>query len=325
MPRAIALAILLVAGALQPMPAASDEGVPVAEGTFTGSDGNRLYYRKVGSGEPTIVYLHGGPANIADGGYALDRMARGRTWIALQQRSGGRSELVWDEKRLTFDHYVADLEALRIHFGLERMMLAGNSFGGMVAAAYAAQYPNRVSRLMLWSPGPPNTQYRLQRRAASDAFFSADEQKRLAEIAKARSAAASETDARALCREFIQLFFRFYVSDTTKIRELDGNCSGSADSLRHEQLAMRAASAGDYDLLTGSTAIAAPTLVLEGADTRVPLDATRAWARAIPGARLLLIPHANHMLYLEGGDAFFGAVETFLGGDWPAGAEEVRD
>jgi pimeloyl-ACP methyl ester carboxylesterase len=69
----------------------------VEEGLFPGADGVKLFYRKVGTGPETAVYLHGGPLNLADGGYALDALAEGRTLIAFQQRSGGRSQLVGDK------------------------------------------------------------------------------------------------------------------------------------------------------------------------------------------------------------------------------------
>jgi len=69
----------------------------VEEGLFPGADGVKLIYRKVGTGLETAVYLHGGPLNLADGGYALDALAEGRTLIAFQQRSGGRSQLVGDK------------------------------------------------------------------------------------------------------------------------------------------------------------------------------------------------------------------------------------
>ena len=99
------------------------------EGYFTGSDGNRLFYRKLGAGQPTLVYLHGGPINMNDGGYEIEHLGRGRTLIVIDQRSGGRSELVQDKERLAFPRYVDDVEALRAHFGLQKMVLAGQSLG----------------------------------------------------------------------------------------------------------------------------------------------------------------------------------------------------
>src|SRR4029077_2385294 len=47
--------------------------------------------------------------------------------------------------------YVGDLDELRAHLGLERMLLLGHSHGGVVAAAYAAAHSERVEKLVLAS------------------------------------------------------------------------------------------------------------------------------------------------------------------------------
>src|SRR2546425_2098836 len=86
-------------------------------------DGVRLYTRRVGSGPP-VVALHGGPGAHHD--YLLpqyDRLARGRALLYYDQRGGGRSPVArvavgWREQ-------VADLDALRAHWGLERLALLG--------------------------------------------------------------------------------------------------------------------------------------------------------------------------------------------------------
>ena len=45
--------------------------------------------------------------------------------------------------------YVADLEELRVELGVDTIDLLGFSHGGLVAAAYAAERPSRVRRLVL--------------------------------------------------------------------------------------------------------------------------------------------------------------------------------
>src|SRR2546425_5870000 len=86
-------------------------------------DGVRLFTRRVGDG-PAVVVLHGGPGAHHD--YLLpqyDRLARGRALLYYDQRGGGRSPVArvavgWREQ-------VADLDALRAHWGLERLALLG--------------------------------------------------------------------------------------------------------------------------------------------------------------------------------------------------------
>jgi len=71
-------------------------------------------------------------------------------------------------------------------------------------------------------------------------------------------------------------------------------------------------SLGNWDFRPLLARIEAAALVVEGDKSNVPLEATRAWAAALPNSRLLLIPNAGHVHFIEQPDAFFKAVETFL-------------
>src|SRR5262249_34188061 len=105
--------------------------LPAQEGYFPGADHARLFYRVVGKGSRTIVFVHGGPGlGIDDGGYDLEAIAaKGFRFIMYNQRGGGRSELVTDKSKLGIDSYVRDLESLRHYFGLQKMNLIGLSWG----------------------------------------------------------------------------------------------------------------------------------------------------------------------------------------------------
>src|SRR5687768_18224266 len=71
----------------------------------------------------------------------MEPLARGRRVIYYDQRGNGRSQLVESDEGLALERHIADLEALRRHFRLERMTLLGNSWGGLLISAYAAAYP----------------------------------------------------------------------------------------------------------------------------------------------------------------------------------------
>jgi proline iminopeptidase len=79
----------------------------VVEGYFNGADGVRLFYRKVGTGPKTVVFLHGGPGlGIGDGGYDMEPLARKRVLLMFDQRGSGRSEVVTDPRLLSVEHLV---------------------------------------------------------------------------------------------------------------------------------------------------------------------------------------------------------------------------
>src|SRR5690348_18425423 len=99
--------------------------------TLVQLNGVRLYTRHVGNG-PSVVVLHGGPGAQHD--YLLpqyDRLAEGRTLLYYDQRGGGRSPVPRDVA-VGWREHVADLEALRDYWQLERLTLLGYSWGGLL-------------------------------------------------------------------------------------------------------------------------------------------------------------------------------------------------
>src|SRR2546430_17677483 len=115
--------------------------------TTVGLNGVGSYRRRVGDGPPPVVVLHGGPGAHHD--YLLpqyDRLAHGRTLLYYDQRGGGRSPVPRDTP-VGWREHVADLEALRDHWGLDRVALLRYSLGRPVAPLLALAHPARIDRL----------------------------------------------------------------------------------------------------------------------------------------------------------------------------------
>ena len=83
--------------------------------------------------------------------YCLDLMGMGRS---------SRPEFTAKGREETEHFFVWPLEQCRIKLGLEKMILAGHSFGGYVAGCYTESFPDRVEKLVLISsigiPSPPD-------------------------------------------------------------------------------------------------------------------------------------------------------------------------
>ena len=111
----------------------------------------RLFVEIDGRPLPPLFLMHGGPgANHL----RLKRdLADLRNWFQLvfiDERGCGQSDKC-PQSTLTVAHNVADMEAIRATLGLEKISVLGWSYGGMLAAAYAARYPRRLDRLFLLS------------------------------------------------------------------------------------------------------------------------------------------------------------------------------
>jgi esterase len=119
-----------------------------------GISGRRVSYLEWGSSRnPTLLLLHGGNSAAADWQDVATAFAERFRILAPDLRGRGFSD--WDaDQDYTVAATVSDVEAWRAQLGLERLALAGHSFGAVVGLAYTAQFPKHVDRLVLLDGGP---------------------------------------------------------------------------------------------------------------------------------------------------------------------------
>lgn len=119
---------------------------------FASYDGTQIGYRLAGQG-PRLVCVPGGPGRAADYLGDLGGLDRTRQLLLLDLRGVGASADAAESATLRVDRMVEDLEALRVHLGVDRVDLMAHSAGCVLATLYAAAYPQRLSRLILITPG----------------------------------------------------------------------------------------------------------------------------------------------------------------------------
>jgi len=297
-----------------PLPS-GPSGVPLKQGYFQGKDGVQLFYRMVGKGKDTIVFVHGGPGlGIEDGALDIELLAmRGYTFIEYDQRGGARSELVRDTTKLTMNDHVMDLEALRRYFKLQKLSLIGLSWGASIITYYYNQFPEHVRRLVFLSPMPVTTAFGRERRIAADSALGQARRKRLDEIIKLMDS-ASDTDLPLLFNELLLTSGTIYVTDSVHLSRARGSMA------TYSPLAIRNRNLHSFPRYFGNPRdfrpllknINVPSIVIEGEKTVVPLNGTRAYADNIKGAKLILIPDAGHQNWLDQPEAVLNALDTFF-------------
>jgi proline iminopeptidase len=128
-------------------------------------DDIRLFVTTQGEGRPVLV-VHGGPGYPVHGPLqGLEALTKTHKLFYYDQRGCGRSTRPFDtfssnyyanmkelERTLGIGAQVADIERIRRILGEEKLILMGHSFGGFLAAMYAAEFPERVEALVLVAP-----------------------------------------------------------------------------------------------------------------------------------------------------------------------------
>lgn len=113
-------------------------------------DGHWIYAEEIGTrGAIPALFLHGGPGSGSQHGHRLLFDPARFHAILFDQRGAGRSHPYLSTQANTTQHLVADIERIRAHFGFEKMLIVGGSWGSTLALAYAKTHPDRVSGLVL--------------------------------------------------------------------------------------------------------------------------------------------------------------------------------
>jgi proline iminopeptidase len=288
---------------------ALEEPMLPSEGYVTTSDGLRLWFQTVGSG-PQVVVLPNGFHLGEDFSCLADR----RTLVFYDVRNRGRSDAVTDPARLArgIHNDVDDLDAVRRHFGLERLVLIGHSYMGLMVVLYALKYPAHVERIVQIGPlGPYSSKPYPPELAYTDSTLR-DVFAKIAEIQKDRGT----IDPEERCRRFWSVLRLIYVTDPADADKIRwGRCDlpNERGFLKYwtETIlpSLQALSLSPADL----AAVSAPVLTIHGTkDRSAPYGGGKDWAESLGTARLVTVGGAGHAPWIEAPEQVFGAIQEFL-------------
>jgi len=199
----------------------------------------------------------------------------------------------------TLDDYVDQIVRTLDENGVNRAVICGVSFGGLVALRFAATHPERTSALVLASTPAPRLGLRRRHQLYTrlpwilGPFFLVETPIRLSQ-----EIATAIPDWRA------RWAFRFRV-----LRMFPR----ALPSL--SQMAARAQMMSATDLSPDCDRVTAPTLVITGEhqlDHVVPVEGATAYARLIPNARAAVIERTGHIGSITRPEAFASLIRTFI-------------
>ena len=207
-----------------------------------------------------------------------------------------------------------DIEAFRMASGLDRISLVGHSYGGLLAALYAAEYPDRVDALVLVAPAEV---VRMPMRKSTGLYGSVAD--RLPPERRKEFAAfmqrffdfktlftKSEREVQALNHEFLGYYAEAFPDELGG----EGSCDAS-DIAGWGQHALFLSLGRRYDLTGALAGIRARTLILTGSkDFASEAEVLDTYGR-IPGAEYRVLD-AGHFAFEEDPLSFAKVVGDFL-------------
>lgn len=285
-------------------------GLKVEQGTVV-LDEVELFYRREGNFGPEVrplVIIHGGPG--LDHSYFLpylEPIAAVQPVIYFDQRGSGRSSRLNDARGYTLAATLQDLEGLRRYWNFQQFDVLGFSYGGFVAIEYALQYPSSIRRLILADTAPGV--YFAEEASALKAPRITPEMQAAREALHARQSAMNADD-------FFREDFRCQVAlNYHKVppKELT---DALVDNIHYGAEAAKMIweqSLVGWDSRPRLPQINLPTLVIAGDDDIVtPISVSKEMAQLIPGAKLVVLPQAGHLSFVDDQTGFNNAIIEFL-------------
>ncbi len=265
-------------------------------------DGVHIAYQVFGEGPVDLVITMGQVSHVdlawelPEIGSFLRRLASFSRVILFDQRGNGCSDRELDTA--SFEAGMDDVRAVMDAAGSGRALQFGYQDGGMMCALFAASFPERTSGLILANSSPRG-------------LWAPDWT--VGWTAEEWDQNSAEIDARWGTLDYTEEWFHWLSPKHT----LD-----AAAIARFARFLRSAQSPGsmiafnemlrDSDVRAILPTIQVPTLVLHATDNPVePVEEGRYLAERIPGATLVELPFADHMLVWEAADTIVQSVERF--------------
>lgn len=264
------------------------------EGAKLRPDGDKM--REV----PTLVLLHGGPGfDHASFKPDFSRVAEIAQVVYLDHRGNGRSDR-GDPKKWNLPQWGDDVRAFCEVLEIQRPIVLGLSFGGMVAMSYATRHPDHPAKLVLSSTTA------LTRQDRSLEMFEKLGGPEAREVARRFFSDPGPENMAAYLQKCMPLYSR-KPTDPNQLKRAMMNPKLTADFFKSEE--------HRFDFLPDLKKIKCPTLITASVfDPITPLADSQDIAAAMASgvARLEVFENAGHGAHRDEPDRFFKILREFI-------------
>jgi pimeloyl-ACP methyl ester carboxylesterase len=252
---------------------------------------------------PTLILLHGGPGgDHSMFRPAFDGLADIAQIIYLDHRGNGRSDRRTPDE-WTLARWGDDVRTFCDTLGIEKPIVLGYSFGGMVLQAYATRHPGHAGKLVFYSTSPKVD------REENYAVFERLGGPHARAVAEARWKTPNPESQKAYIEICYPLYNRRGTSDANAALRSINNDDVAFHFGGPEGEAVR------LDYRAALATIQCPSLVVVGEDDPItPLSRSRLLAECLPRhlARLEVFPNAGHGVHNDAPEAAMALLRDFI-------------
>jgi proline iminopeptidase len=270
--------------------------------------GCQLYCEVEGRGT-ALVLVHGGPGATHQGFHPFFRKAASFSKVVYyDQRGCGQSDFARGGG-YTIEQAVADLDDLREALKLEKWVVLGWSYGGVVAQAYLLKYPERVAGLVLVGAAPDAFGLSLQPGRQSE-FISAEEQRKMQELHEDPALSGPRLTYNAWLNGDWKR--QNYYKPTREAMARTALYDWNHDPLFRQDI-LRDLDQADFRGLFEGCPI--PVLMAEGKyDLTWGADKAEKLSACFDGCQLVMFERSAHAPFADEPDKFFTALRAFMEG-----------
>lgn len=261
---------------------------------------------------PVIIAHHGGGGigSLAEPRSTFGPLADRFRVIVFDARGCGLSEGI---PPYSHAQWAADVDAIREWAGVDKVIIAGGSYGGFIALEYAVSYPQHVAAIILRDTSADGSNLEL-------AFENARTQNRVQinwdNFNRYWSGnIRDDADLKSCWAELIPLYDFNYDPEASAARVEAGLYRHESHNWCFQK------NWPEYDVKDALPGIRVPTLVAVGRrDWVTPVSSAETIARLIPGAELVIFEQSGHSPQVEESDKFQEVLREFVDGVVPAGS-----
>jgi len=272
------------------------------------SSGSKLYYRVYGKGTPLLI-INGGPGMNSDGFVALAmELSKHHQTIIYDQRGTGKSFLQpVNSSTITMDLMIQDMENLRKYLHIDKWIILGHSFGGMLGSYYATIHPLQIQSLILSSSGGINIGLLDYVGKNINARLTTAEQQAVAEWTKKISEGDTSYASRLKRGMALAPAYVYNRENVPVIAERLTQGNSAINNLVWDDLRKI-----KFDCAEKLSAALFPVLIVQGKQDIVSAETAQQSHAAFKNSTLIFIDRCVHYGWLDNREKYFEAVNRFL-------------